>query len=63
MKENNVLRAMTRDGAARIIIMDSTEIVNKAIEYHKTAPTATAALGRVMTAASLMGTMLKENND
>lgn len=63
MKENNVLRAMTRDGAARIIVMNSTDIVNTAIRYHQTAPTASAALGRVITGASLMGTMLKEKSD
>ena len=63
MKENNVLRAMTRDGAARIIVMNSTDIVNTAIRYHNTAPTASAALGRVMTGAALMGTMLKEKTD
>ncbi len=63
MKEYNVLRAMTTDGSARILIIDSTEMVNTAIRYHNTAPTATAALGRVMTASALMGTMLKEEND
>ncbi len=63
MNENNVLRAMTADGAARILIINSTEMVDRAVSYHNTAPTATAALGRVMTAAALMGTMLKEKDD
>ena len=60
MEKNNVLLAMPHDGAARILIINSTEIVDTAVRYHGTVPTATAALGRVMTAASLMGTMLKE---
>ena len=56
MEKNNVLRAMTHDGAARILIINSPQIVDTAGRYHGTVPTATAVMTRP-SAAVAVGTV------
>ena len=58
-----IIRAMTRDGSARAVVMDSRDIVERAREIHGTTPAATAALGRTLTAASLMGCLMGNKDD
>jgi molecular chaperone Hsp33 len=63
MKKDIITRAMTRDGNARIIVVNSKNMTNSAISFHKLSPTAAAALGRTLAAASMIGVMLKNPSD
>ena len=57
---SDIIRAMTHDGSARLIFAHTTDIVQTAHEMHGTSKTMTAALGRCLTAASLIGSLLKD---
>ena len=57
-----LVRGMTMDGFVKVVAIRSTEIVNRAAQIHKTTPNATAAFGRALTAASMMGNMQKVEN-
>lgn len=56
-----IARAVTADGMIRIFACNTTETVATAAGIHKTSATATAALGRTLTAAAMMGAMLKDD--
>lgn len=61
--KDKLVRAVANNGDIRIIAATTTELVNEGIQKHKCAPTAAAALGRMLTAGSLMGSTLKSKND
>ena len=58
-----IIRAVTSDGAVRASAAITTNLVNTAQEIHKTSPTATAALGRLLTACAIMSDMMKGDKD
>ncbi|MFL0251681.1 Hsp33 family molecular chaperone HslO [Clostridium neuense] len=60
---DKLIRAVAKNGEVRIAAAITTELVNKGVAIHKCAPTAAAALGRMLTAGSLMGSMLKGEKD
>ncbi len=57
-----LVRGMSMDGFVKMVAICSTETVRRAAEIHGTTPNATAALGRTLTAASMMGNMQKVEN-
>ena len=57
-----LVRGMTMDGFVKVVAIRSTEIVRRGAQIHKTTPNATAAFGRALTAASMMGNMQKVDN-
>ena len=57
-----LVRAISADGYVKAVAIRSTGIAERAHTIHHTTPTATAALGRLLTAASMMGNMQKVEN-
>ncbi len=57
-----LVRGMSMDGFVKVVAIRSTELVSRGAEIQKTTPNATAALGRALTAASMMGNMQKVEN-
>ena len=52
-----LVRGMSMDGFVKVVAIRSTEICRRAAQIHGSTPNATAALGRALTAASMMGNM------
>ena len=60
--QDYLVRGMTLDGFVKAVAIRSTETVRRGAEIQKTTPNATAAFGRALTAASMMGNMQKVEN-
>ncbi len=60
---DKLIRATAKDGQIRVIAAITTELVDKATKTHECSPTASAALGRMLTGGVLMGAMLKNKTD
>lgn len=58
-----IVRATAADAQIRVFAATTRELTEKARQLHNTSPIVTAALGRLMTGAVMMGAMLKGEND
>lgn len=61
--QDYVIRAIDKEGNIRVFVANTTSLVNNARNIHNMTPTASAALGRTLTAAAIMGTMLKNEKE
>ena len=58
-----IIRAIDSKKSFRVFIASTTDLVEEARKIHNTSPTATAALGRALPAASIIGITMKEPTD
>ena len=57
---DQLIRAISKDGLIKVSAVSTRDLTEQARQIHKTLPVATAALGRLLAAASMMGSALKE---
>lgn len=58
-----IVRATAGDGQVRAFAATTGNLVEEARRHHNTSPVATAALGRLLTAGAMMGSMMKNDTD
>ena len=58
---DQLIRAISSDGRVKAVAVSTKDLTERARQIHKTLPVATAALGRALAAASMMGNALKED--
>ena len=58
-----LIRCLTRDATVMALFLDSTDMVARAEQIHSPSAVVTAALGRLLTGASMMGVMMKGRED
>jgi hsp33 protein len=61
MMSDQLIRAISKDGFVKATAVSTRGLTERARQIHKTLPVATAALGRTLAAASMMGNALKED--
>ena len=57
--QDQLVRAISRDGCVKAVAVSTRNLTERARQIHHTLPVATAALGRALAAASMMGNALK----
>lgn len=57
---DQLIRAISQDGLIKVSAVSTRDLTERARQIHKTLPVATAALGRLLAGASMMGSALKE---
>ncbi len=63
MMKDMIIRATAANGSVRAFAATTRELVETARQKHNTSPVATAALGRLLTAGAIMGSMMKGDKD
>ncbi len=61
--QDQLIRGILKQGQARILMASTAQLAEHARQLHQPTPVCTAALGRLLTAACVMGAMLKSDSD
>ena len=60
---DRLVKGFAFDGQVRLIGIEATDLVQTALDIHKLSPVGTAALGKLLTAGAIVGSMMKNDKD